>query len=61
LGGFNSASQIQDVYGISEETFLGIKDKLLIFSTVLSKLKINDANVEQLAKHPYINKNKHSQ
>ena len=57
LGGFHSVNQIQEVYGISEETFLNIKDKLIVSSAGISKLKVNDAQVDQLSKRPYISKN----
>lgn len=56
LGGFHSVNQIQEVYGISEETFLNIKDKLIVSSAGISKLKVNDAQVDQLSKRPYISK-----
>lgn len=56
LGGFHSVNQIQEVYGISEETFLNIKDKLIVSSAGISKLKVNDAHIEQFSKHPYISK-----
>lgn len=56
LGGFHSVNQIQEVYGISEETFLSIKDKLIVSTAGIFKLKVNDAQIDLFSKHPYISK-----
>lgn len=56
LGGFHSVEQIGDVYGISEELFFKIKENFYVGEGELKLLKINQAAVEDLAKHPYISR-----
>jgi len=54
LGGFHDLSQIIEVYGFPDSTFLKIKDQLKLTS-LRGGLKINEANAAELNKHPYIN------
>lgn len=56
LGGFHSIEQIKEIYGISEETYISIKDKLTLSYLKINKLNINQSTVDELAKHPYISK-----
>ena len=57
LGGFVDINQLREVYGITENTFLKIKDKVSVNESFLRKLiDINNCTVESLNKHPYINK-----
>ncbi len=58
LGGFVNKEQLKDIYGITAERFQQIAP-LIIVDTVdisINKIDINNANVSQLQKHPYINK-----
>jgi len=57
LGGFYSLNQLKEVYGISDQTFLQIKDKLTIDIRKIRKLNLNFADVNELSKHPYLQKN----
>jgi competence ComEA-like helix-hairpin-helix protein len=58
LGGFYDIEQIQEVYGLSYETFSKIIHQIKIIPNDIKKINVNIATVELLAKHPYIsNKN----
>jgi competence protein ComEA len=54
LGGFISAEQVKETYGLPDTTFLMIKEKLIFKEVSVKKLNINVLGVEELAKHPYI-------
>ena len=53
LGGFVSASQIAEVYGIQDSVYQKIKP-MLIGGGEVEKLKINSAEERALSQHPYI-------
>ncbi len=57
LGGFYSIDQIKEVYGITDEVFLMIRDKLEVDQSLIRKLNLNFAGTEELARHPYIRRN----
>lgn len=55
LGGFSEKKQLQEVYGFKLETYEYIKSNLVNTATnKLQKINVNQATIEQLAKHPYI-------
>ncbi|MFT6148838.1 MAG: competence ComEA-like helix-hairpin-helix protein [Saprospiraceae bacterium] len=54
LGGFLNINQIQEVYGISKETFESIKPQLIQISKIIQKININTTDYETLITHPYI-------
>ena len=54
LGGFTSVEQMGETYGLPEETFNSIKNKLTITTSKIQKININTANEDQLKAHPYI-------
>ncbi|MDQ2178226.1 ComEA family DNA-binding protein [Marinifilum sp. D714] len=56
LGGYISKSQLLEVYGISEETFQSIENRVCVSPAVLQKISINDCNAKLLGKHPYISR-----
>jgi competence ComEA-like helix-hairpin-helix protein len=56
LGGFHDIGQVAEVYGISPELFENIRPFLRLHSMEITKLNVNSAAVEDLAKHPYISK-----
>jgi competence protein ComEA len=56
LGGFASIEQMKEVYGLSEETFELIKNRLEVDTLLLKKIKINFADYGELASHPYFDK-----
>jgi len=54
LGGFHSTEQLSEVYGLPEETYLHIKKHVQVDQASIVKLRINELDVNALAKHPYI-------
>ncbi|MDG5799840.1 helix-hairpin-helix domain-containing protein [Marinilabiliaceae bacterium ANBcel2] len=54
LGGFFSVSQINEVYGISNELFEDIEPYLKIDTLSLRKIDVNSASVGYLRSHPYL-------
>jgi DNA uptake protein ComE-like DNA-binding protein len=57
LGGYYSLSQLQEVYGLNAQTIHGIESMVSIDTTKIRKLDINFADMRELSKHPYIQKN----
>jgi len=53
LGGFHSKSQLSEVYGLKPETIDAIWEYFDFSSSIFEKVKINQIEVEALAKHPY--------
>ena len=53
LGGFVSASQISEVYGIQDSVYQKIRP-MLVGGGEVEKLKINSAEERALSQHPYI-------
>jgi DNA uptake protein ComE-like DNA-binding protein len=56
LGGFYSMSQLKEVYGLNEQTLTQIESKLTIDVSKIRKLDFNFAEVNELARHPYLQK-----
>lgn len=54
LGGFHNQSQLGEVYGLKEETVAAVWDYFEFDPKITRKLKINSANVDELAAHPYL-------
>ena len=54
LGGFYAASQLLEVYKFPDETYQKIKNQLSVDTTLIRKIKINEATVKELKSHPYI-------
>ena len=54
LGGFYKAEQLLEVYKFSDETYQKIKHQLSVDTTLIRKIKINEATVKELKSHPYI-------
>jgi len=53
LGGYSSADQLKEVYGLSEETYDLIKDRVVVDTTYIKKININSADYKQLIRLPY--------
>lgn len=53
LGGFYRLEQLKEVWGISEDV-LKINPGLRIDTTKIRKIKLGQATLEELAKHPYM-------
>lgn len=56
LGGFVSAEQLKEVYGLQEATFNNLADKVFADSSGIIGIKINDAGFRELSRHPYLNR-----
>lgn len=54
LGGFYDISQLLEVYKFPDETYQKIKHQLSADTTLIRKIKVNEATVKQLKSHPYI-------
>jgi competence protein ComEA len=56
LGGFYSISQLKEVHGLRDSTYLVILPHVILEdSTNLRKINLNTATYEELNMHPYIN------
>ncbi|MBI9066459.1 MAG: helix-hairpin-helix domain-containing protein [Salinivirgaceae bacterium] len=55
LGGYYSINQLLEVYGISENTLIEIKNNITIDTLQIIQIDINNADFKTLNKHPYIN------
>jgi DNA uptake protein ComE-like DNA-binding protein len=56
LGGFASVSQLREVYGLPEETFNMISDRLTADSSAVKKISLNAGDFKQLIRLPYLDK-----
>jgi DNA uptake protein ComE-like DNA-binding protein len=57
LGGFARISQLREVYGLPEETFNMIKDRVFADSTAIRRIDINSAGYKELIHLHYFEKN----
>ncbi|MBW6499989.1 MAG: helix-hairpin-helix domain-containing protein [Bacteroidales bacterium] len=56
LGGYARVSQLREVYGLSEETFLLIEKRLFADSLAVRRIDINKAQYRDLIRLPYLEK-----
>jgi hypothetical protein len=54
LGGFVSAMQLKEVYGMKDSVFLNILPLLKVDTSLVLSIHINTAGLNALAAHPYI-------
>jgi competence ComEA-like helix-hairpin-helix protein len=54
LGGFYSIDQVGETFGLPDSTFQKIRQYLKLETTVLRKMNINTATIDELKAHPYI-------
>jgi len=54
LGGFYSADQIAETYGLPDSVFLKIKPFLKVEASIVRKFNINTATKEEMKSHPYL-------
>lgn len=54
LGGFASAEQLKEVYGLPETTYNYLADRVFADSSDVSGVKINDIGFNELSRHPYL-------
>ena len=53
LGGYADINQLNEVYGLSPETFVLISEKIYVDTLGINRLKINQAAYKDLIRHPY--------
>jgi len=56
LGGFASIDQLKEVYGLTEETFTLIRNRVKADPSMIRKISINSAEYRQLIRLPYFEK-----
>lgn len=56
LGGFASIEQLKEVYGLTEETFEMIKNRVTADSSFITRININTADYKELSKVRYLEK-----
>jgi len=56
LGGYVCKSQLNEVYGIDSVLIANIEPQLIIDTSLITKININEAEFADLIKHPYLNK-----
>jgi competence protein ComEA len=54
LGGFYKVEQIGETFGLPDSTFQKIKGFFKISNTVLKRININTATMDEMKSHPYI-------
>jgi competence protein ComEA len=54
LGGFYSADQVGETFGLPDSTFKKIRSRLTIAEISLKKIDINKATRQELKEHPYL-------
>jgi competence protein ComEA len=54
LGGFHSVDQVGETYMLPDSTFQKIRPRLVIGDTLVKKININDASIDQMKSHPYL-------
>jgi len=57
LGGYASIEQLQEVYGLSPETYNMIKDRITADTTLIDKININTADFRRFRRLPYFEQN----
>jgi DNA uptake protein ComE-like DNA-binding protein len=56
IGGFVTVGQLREVYGLSEDTFNLISERLIADTLAVRKIRINSADYRMLIRHPYFSK-----
>src|ERR1035437_1356299 len=56
LGGFVKKEQLLEVYGFDKEKFDLVSPHITVDISLVKKININSASVDDLKKHPYMNK-----
>lgn len=55
LGGYVRKEQLKEVYGLSNEAYLGIENKIYVDSISIKALELKHASFKELLRHPYLN------
>lgn len=58
LGGFYSTDQLLEVYGLDGPNFKEVQLQFTVDTTLIKKIKINQATEEELKQHPYLGRRK---
>jgi len=56
LGGYVSAEQLKEVYGLQEATYNLLAGKVFADSSFIKRIDINRASPKELSKHPYLDR-----
>jgi len=56
IGGFYSANQYSEVYGLKDESLKALEDNTVIDTKAITKIKINSCSKSELKKHPLFKK-----
>ena len=54
LGGYVHKEQLLEVYGMTEDRYNSIASNIVIDTTLIKKIDINNATIEQMRRHPYL-------
>ncbi len=54
LGGYYRKEQLREVYGLDEETYDQIKDKIIVDTSGIKKINLNRVDFKTLNRHPYL-------
>lgn len=54
LGGFANKEQLLEVYGMTEDRYCQFASQIIVDTSLITKIPINKATVEQLRRHPYL-------
>lgn len=55
LGGFTSVEQVGETFGLPDSVFQKIMPNMRLASPVFRRININNATLDELKKHPYLN------
>lgn len=55
LGGFHSAEQLKEIYGMSDSTYAILTSQIVIDKSLITKIPLNAIDLGSLKKHPYFN------
>lgn len=56
LGGFNSTTQLLEIYNFPPETYKLIEKNLTVDTLLIKKIRLNFAEYPELIRHPYFNR-----
>ena len=54
LGGFYAIDQLNDVYGLPQQTLKNLRQQLIVDTLSIRKINLNHCSEKELSRHPYI-------
>lgn len=54
LGGYYTTTQLREVYGLREESFLLLDGRIKVDTSLLVRINLNEATFRDLLRHPYL-------